>query len=242
MEERERQAGENLPEPPRGWSRFALGDMVLDIPRARIVPPVRIALRSGRYERPERIMLARLLRGKSGRALDLGGGAGATGIVLARALGPENVVIVEADPQMAAVIRHNLALNGVAGAEVLPAAAVAEAEAGEDAVRFARGKAFWASAVPRKTAAGEIEVPAVGIGDLMEAYAPDIVVMDVEGMEIELTAPIAAAGPRYLLMELHRGRYGLAGVARIFGDLIAGGYAYRTDLSRGAVICFEKIG
>ncbi len=229
-------------DPPAGWLRFALGDMRLDLPADRLTPRLRQALRSGRYERLERQMLARLAAECDGPALDIGGGAGATGIVLARHLGAGQVTIFEPDPQMAAVIRHNLALNGQAGVRVRTGAVIAGK--GRGRIAFRRGRAFWSSAAPEE-AEGEgerLEVPAFGIETLLAEIRPELVALDVEGMEIELAAPLAAFGPRFVLMELHRQRYGLPGIARIFGDMLAGGYAYRPDVSRGAVVGFERLG
>lgn len=227
--------------PPAGWHRFALDDITLDLPADRLTPRLRQVLRSGRYERLERQMLARLAAECDGPALDIGGGAGATGIVLARHLGPERVTIYEPDPQMAAVIRHNLALNGQTGAQVRTGAVIAGR--GREPIAFRRGPAFWSSAAPEWAGAGEtMEVPAFGIETLLAEARPELVALDVEGMEIELAAPLAAAGPRFVLMELHRRRYGLSGIARIFGDMLAGGFAYRPDVSRGAVVGFERLG
>jgi 16S rRNA (guanine1207-N2)-methyltransferase len=64
-------------------------------------------------------MLARTELGPDDKVLDLGCGYGLVGMWAATIVGPSRVWMIDSEPHAADVARRNLALNGLAGAEVL---------------------------------------------------------------------------------------------------------------------------
>ena len=76
--------------------------------------------RSGHRAGHDAILLAAATAAKAGdRVVEFGAGVGAAGLALARRVGGVNLVLVEIDPELAALARDNAAANGLAAATVV---------------------------------------------------------------------------------------------------------------------------
>ncbi len=221
-----------------GWSSFTLGDVRLELPRARLTPELAERLRQGRFERAEAAALERHLR-PGDRLLELGAGSGYLGVLAGRRLGGEALMLLEADPEMAAVAERNLAANGVTGATVIAAAA---GRPGRRRARLRRGAAFWASRIarPGEGRGGGPAVPVMALGELVARHRPSVVLCDIEGGEVDLDWQALDAGVRLVILELHPGLTGLRGVGRVFRALARAGLVYQPEGSRGAVVVMAR--
>jgi FkbM family methyltransferase len=112
------------------------------------------------------------------RVLEVGGHHGHDLIALSRWVGPTGRVIsLEPVPENVAVIRKNIALNTLANAEVIAAAAAAHS--GESRINPISNGAIAVD--------GGVTVASTTIDDLCRAqnFQPDYIKMDIEGFEID---------------------------------------------------------
>lgn len=119
---------------------------------------------------------------------DVGANVGATALVAARLVGPRGrVVAVEPQPWCAAAIRRNAALNDVTWIDVVEAAAAAKS--GTTDVVVVRDP-LWTrlSTVGDHDLAEEVRPVAALALDDIDAPAPTVVKIDVEGGELEVLA------------------------------------------------------
>lgn len=222
--------------------QFKLKGITLRIPEAQLSPALERALREGRYESGESDALLRNLE-PGDRVLDLGAGAGYVSSLAARVVGGENVTAVEAAPDMLAVLRRNLNLNEAGNARVLHGAVVADDYRDEE-VRFAVADAFWSSRLAEGAQTGQgatVKVPALRFGSLLAEIRPSVVVMDIEGGELEICRQDWPDCVRLLIMEIHTRRYPPADVKAMFDALSRNGFTYMPWGTRGEVVVQQRV-
>lgn len=223
-------------------AQFEVNGIALEIPESVLSAPLCAALAEGRYESAEARAVA-LNLAPGDRVLELGAGAGYLSVQIARRIGAANLLSVEAHPGMAAVIRANLARNGVSGVEVLEGAVVPD-DHDAAVIDFHPAPAFWASSLspaePVRALDG-VAVPALRLGDLLRRHAPDTVIIDIEGGEELLFDAPWPGHVRLVIIEIHPRRYPASSVRRIFDCLSASGLAYCANGSRGSVVVFERV-
>lgn len=221
---------------------FLLDGIGLDIPIACLSPPLKEALQSGRYEHSEAAALAHHLRPED-RVLDLGGGAGFLAIQAARIVGASHVHVVEANPDMQHALRTNLDQNGAEDCRLTFGAVVPDDYADEN-VRFHARKAFWAAAIAapdRQDHPLVVDVPAIKIGELLSAVRPTFLILDVEGAELALSQHQWPDSLRMVVMEIHSGQYGAAGIHQVFEGFARAGLTYMPWGSRGETIVLQRV-
>lgn len=222
--------------------RFIRDGIILDIPEQCLSEPLIEALQSGRYEHSEAAALMRHLNADD-RVLDIGAGAGFLSCLAARIVGGARVMAVEANPHMRAALRANLDTNDATDTQLIHAAVVRN-DFGANRIRFHARQAFWAGAIATPDAqdhARAVDVPAVTLGALAKAHKPTVVVMDVEGAELELAGQDWPKSVRLIVLEIHSGKYGAAGIQRIFDAFSGAGFAYMPWGSRGETLVFQRI-
>lgn len=223
--------------PPDRAFPFRLAGLRLEVPRAILGPATWRALHDRTYERNELDLLPRLLR-PTDTVLEVGA---ALGLVSARAAQlARRVVAVEANPDLLPVARRTHELNGVQ--VELRHAVVGHAD-GEATFHLHRD--FWASSIAappgEEALTRPLRLPARALSGLLAEIRPEVLIVDVEGGEAAFFAGEALPGVRQVLVELHRWATGLAGIAKVFADLGAAGFAYDPDLSAGQVVTFARL-
>lgn len=221
-------------------AQFELSGVSLEIPEELLTKRIRMKLKSGGYEGHES-RAAQLVVDYGDRVLDLGSGVGYVATLCAMLAGAENVVTVEANPDLLGVIRGNLTANDCAEATVLHGAAVGAAVEG-GMLHLKQARAFWASSVSADAGAQTVAVPALVVGDLLAQHRPTVVMMDVEGAEGGMFDAPWPDHVRVLVMELHPKRYPDTTIKRIFDCLSASGLVYSPALSRGQMVGFCREG
>ena len=149
-------------------------DIVTDVLRSRIL--------LGRYERPERELLRRHLD-PSQPVLELGGGLGIVASLINRRLHhPERHAVLEPNPRVLPVIEANRRMSGARFTVVHGALAYTGPTA---ALRF--GDDVLSTTI-RDEPSGDVEVPATTLAALLDRFgwSPCVLVMDIEGAEVEL--------------------------------------------------------
>lgn len=199
-------------------------------------------MEQGRYESGEVRILRRLLRSEDS-VLEIGGGVGVVSSAAAGIVGARNVLVVEANPDLAPVIAQTHRLNDLDGIEILSGIGVTDAAGGE--APFYLREDFWASSMEPPAdgeAVREVSVPRIDLNAQLRARRPSVLVMDIEGAEAGLLPNLDLSSCRALVVELHPRVYGASGVDRLFAALRRQGFAYDAKNSRGGtVVCFARV-
>ncbi|MEM6374640.1 MAG: FkbM family methyltransferase [Pseudomonadota bacterium] len=224
-------------------ARFTIEGITLEVPDALLTKRIASKLSSGTYESDER--RAALMRLRPGeRVLELGAGLGFVAASCAGVTGAENVIAVEANPDLIPVLRDTLARNGHAGAEIVHGAISDADNAGAADVSFDASGAFWAGHIATGEEASDpavIQVPRLSLTTLFERYEPALVVMDIEGAEAHLFDAPWPGYVRLVVMELHPKRYPDRIIQRIVDTLSASGLTYDPGPSIGRILCFRRL-
>jgi FkbM family methyltransferase len=205
-----------------------------------VTPRIERPLRSGRYEKGERMALAAILR-PGDRVLELGAGIGLLSTVAARVEGIGRIVAVEANPALIPMIRETHRLNGVDGVVVENAVVTASAAAGDTADFYLRAD-FWASSMePLSRPYGSVvQVPCRSLAALLADHDPTVIVCDIEGGEIDLFDKADLSRVRALVIEFHPKVYGEAGRARVEAAIAAQGLVRRAGSEGSSVRLFLR--
>lgn len=151
----------------------------------------------GHHELPERQLAGRFLH-RGDRVLEIGAGVGLVSLVCARLVGAENLLSYEANPALEEVIRLNFRLNGM---EANLRIAAAAPEAGETTFYFARDL-YSSSLIDRHLGKAE-RVRCDALAAIVAEFKPTVLVMDVEGAEVDLLPVADLSGIDKMLLELH---------------------------------------
>lgn len=222
---------------------ITLDDVSLDVPDAIARPGLLKGLHEGTYEEDE--ANAARARVKPGmRVLELGAGLGYVSTICARQAGAENVISVEANPIMVPILKGNLARNGQGAVTVMHGAIVADADpSDEEGMLFHASTSFLGGRLATEDSAPTnlVDVPAVGLRQLLRRHRPNVVMMDVEGAEEYLFDAPWNAHLRFLVMELHPDRYAASVIKRIVDCMSESGLTYDPAVSRGRVLGFRRV-
>ena len=196
------------------------------IPRA-----VRNGLFKNTYEDGEREMLRRCVRAGD-KVLEIGGGIGFVGIAAAKIAGEGNVVSYEANPRQKEVIEANYALNS----PVPELRMKAVTHDGKPVTFHQSDNVISSSIYQRAETQTAITVPSDALADVLAELRPDVVVMDVEGAEIELLADVDLAEVRAMVVELHPHIVGEDKIAALMASLEARGFEVTGDMRKNVLL------
>lgn len=212
------------------------------VPAAPHLGPTMIAsLNAGRYEKNE-IACGLAAIPKGARILELGAGAGVVGAVLARNLAPKAILSVEANP---ALIPHITALhaeNGLADLITVKHAVVLTAPDAPETIDFhVMGNFLGSGLTTRKPdRAQTVSVPVLRYADLVASFAPDAIMMDIEGGELDFLRHANLAGVTTFVAEFHRDIYGREGMQECRRLLAAQGFGISDEHSRPGVHVWRR--
>jgi FkbM family methyltransferase len=199
-------------------------------------------LAEGRYETSE--AAAVVGRVKPGmKVLEIGAGLGFVSSLCAKIAGAENVVSVEANPDMVPVARANLDRNGFQDTQLLHGAVIDGDDLTSETIRFHAGRAFWGGAVLDGDAhhPDEIEVPILRLRDLLSLHRPRFVVMDIEGAEQYLFDRKWPRHVRFVVLELHLSKYPEHVLKKIVDCMSRSGLTYDPRTSQRRTLGFKRV-
>jgi len=192
--------------------------IVLPIDRSILSPQMELTLAAGRYERRERKLASRVVR-DGDVVLELGAGLGFISSYLRKSTGVGKIVAVEANPRLIPYIQRVHAMNASTNIEVLNGVVVPD-HAGPASFSFYCRRDFWASSLSDTSPyEAELQVKTHVLPDLLTTYRPDVLVMDIEGGEIELLSAKDLGSIRAAVIETHPYAYGAAGLAALESNL-----------------------
>lgn len=152
----------------------------------------------GGYEDVE-AELAQAVVTQGDRVLEVGTGIGFVSILCAKLAGQGRVTSFEANPVLEPMIRANYAENGLTPDLRMRAVTVD----GTPIRFFADPGILSSSLIDRDLPSDEITVESTPIAEAMAEVAPTVIVMDVEGAEVDLLPAADLSGVRALIIEVH---------------------------------------
>lgn len=180
---------------------------------------VRKGIIKGDYERAEAHLIG-LTVGPNDTVLEIGTGIGFISTLCARLARPENVYSFEANPDLKDLIERTYELNGVSPNLTMKAVT----PDGEPVRFFAAENIISSSSFDRGKDAREVVVSSDRFEDLIDSINPNVLVMDVEGAEIELLAVADLGSVTSIIVELHPHIVGEGAIDMLLQDLGAKGF------------------
>lgn len=170
----------------------------LPVRDSKLSATVRRSIRRENYERPELAAIVRNLR-PDDRVLECGAGIGAISATSALIVGSNNVVAVEADPRMRDLIEKTWKLNGVSPTLltgfVTDIPGEEEITVNDDMVSTGRDRSDGSG--------HRVTVPRLPLAGLLAEWRPTVIIMDVEGAEVELLTLEELRTIRMICVEVH---------------------------------------
>lgn len=173
----------------------------------------------GGYEEAERQLAREAIR-EGDRILEVGAGVGAVGIVCCKQAGRGQVTSYEANPYLEPVIRYNFALNDLEPNLVLKAVSAS----GGPITFFRSDNVVSSSFYDRNLKGEEMTVDSVSINEAISHSRAQVIVMDVEGAEVELLAAADLSGVREIIVEVHPHVVGAEAIERMAQILCREGF------------------
>jgi FkbM family methyltransferase len=208
----------------------------LAVDRDVLSPAIVESFYKGGYEGPE-VQIIRSTLHPDDRVLEVGGGVGFIGIIAAQIVRqPDQVLIIEANPQLLPLMERNFTLNGV---RPTVRNAVLGKNGGSE-VSFYLHDDFWASSLAKFPGGRETKVPQQDIHAVFRELRPTYMIVDIEGGEIDLFDGLSLDGVEKLCLEVHPRQTGQAAVDRLFASLTAQGFVLDRSSRLENVVLFRR--
>ncbi len=169
-------------------------------------------MNAGRYE-GEEITGALAVVQPGDRVLELGAGLGVVGAVIAKNAMPDAVLSFEANPNLIPHIEALHRLNSLEDVMEVRHQVVTAGPDQPDTITFHLRTSYLGSSLiqheHRRTT--PVEVPTVPYNDVINAFQPDVLIMDIEGGELDLLRHANLRGIRAIVLEFHPDVYGKSG-------------------------------
>ena len=172
-------------------------------------------LNKGRYEKAEIAGALHLVRPED-RVLECGAGLGVVGTVVAHNCTPEKMMSFEANPHMIEVIEATYRHNGVDDRISVTHGALMAGSNLPATTEFHISRRFAYSSLdtPQQELTEKISVPVHDFETVRRAFRPTVLLMDIEGGELDFLEAANLEGIGKVVMEFHPDVYGEEGMQR----------------------------
>lgn len=172
-------------------------------------------INAGKYEGQE-IDGALALVTPDDRVLELGAGLGVVGAIIAKTAQPEAMMSFEANPDLIPHIRTLYEVNGLTGSIELHNQVLLASLDRPETVDFHIGNSYLGSSLVPQVARKQrtVTVETACFEDVRKQFNPTILVMDIEGAELDFLQDADLTGIRAVVVEFHPGLYGGGGMRR----------------------------
>jgi FkbM family methyltransferase len=196
-------------------------------------------VRDGQYEQGEARQIPKLLE-PGERVVEIGAGIGFISSLVGIQRKASRIAVYEANPALLPLIHSNHEMNGVV-AEVTNAVIRPAVESGT--TPFYVRHDFWASSLsPNPKGYREVvQVPAISFGEMLNKHRPTLLIVDIEGGELELFDGVSLTGVKKVYIELHQKVIGRVGMKRVFDFFSARDFHYDQHHSHGSVVLFSHV-
>jgi FkbM family methyltransferase len=191
-------------------------------------------LRRGTYEFAERKLLLSILQADD-RVLEVGAGIGVLGLIAARVCGARNVLSYEPNPKTMPLIKANHTLNNL-----YPGVREKAITAEGGSITFFRTENIISSSLIECGLSEAITVCSDRINDAIAEFRPTVLVMDVEGAEVDLLPAADLSTLRALVIETHAKITGVASVADLKVQLVDRGFRI-AEVANNNLLCLRIV-
>ncbi|AXI43942.1 FkbM family methyltransferase [Sulfitobacter sp. SK011] len=172
-------------------------------------------INNGRYEKEEIAGALHLVK-STDRVLECGAGIGIVGTTIAHNCKPQKVLSFEANPNLIPVIEATYKHNKVDHTISVTNGALLSGNDVPESVTFNVSKRFAFSSLdtPKRELSEQITVPAYDYAAVKADFAPTVLLMDIEGGELDFLEGADLSGINVVVMEFHPDVYGMDGMSR----------------------------
>lgn len=196
------------------------GGMLVLCDPTRVPRSVATAIIKGTYEAPEMALVGAAVR-HGDRVVEIGTGVGVVSLLCNRLAGAGNVQSYEANATLEPIIRENFRLNGLQPKLTFKAVTLD----GQPVEFFHNDNIISSSVHDRGLPAQKRRIDSVAINEAIAAHRATVIVMDIEGGEVDLLPQADLASVRELIIELHPHIVGDEAIAALIGALKARRFA-----------------
>jgi FkbM family methyltransferase len=196
------------------------------VPQSPLLTPTRTArINDARYEGHE-IAGALAVINPGDRVLEMGAGLGLVGAIVAKKTSPAAVLSFEANPLLIPHIQALYDLNGLEDVISLHNQVIVSAPNSPDTLPFHIRSSFLGSSLidRNKRVATRVDVPTVAYDAVRQSFQPNVLLMDIEGGELEFLRYASLDGLRAVVMEFHPEVYGKEGMRKCKSILERAGF------------------
>lgn len=195
-----------------------------------------------RYERREVQQALNEVK-KTDVVVEMGAGAGIVGAIVAKNCKPKKIVSYEANHTLIDHIKGLYSHNKIDDRiEIRNEIILSETKPPKSVDFFIRGNFLGSGMVVTKGAANatKVSVPVVGWKKVKKEVKPTVLLMDIEGAELEFFRDADLKGIRTIIVELHRHIYHRPGMREIREQILVDkGFVEDKDCSGGGVFVFR---
>lgn len=193
----------------------------LKIPKSRIVgPQLARQISKGNYEKPERKLAVKLTR-EGDHVVEMGAGIGFVGGFTASQKPRLQLLSFEANPELIPHTEKLYDINGLGDRAKVENKLLTANPDRPDSITFHIHNSFLGSSVYKvgKPENPKIEIPTVAWTQVKADFRPDVIIMDIEGAELDFLTHADLDGIRAVVFEAHPNRYGQEGLAACLAAL-----------------------
>lgn len=167
------------------------------------------------------------------RVMEMGSGLGIVGAVTAANCKPEKVLSFEANPNLIPHIQALYDLNELTNRISVRNEVVISGPDRPEHIEFHIAKSFLGSslAAGKRGAKEAIKVPTTSFDAVRDAFKPTVLIMDIEGGELDFLRHADLNGIRAIVIEFHPGVYGVEGLRECKDVLKKAGFRRVNDIS-----------
>ncbi|MEW9918514.1 FkbM family methyltransferase [Marimonas sp. MJW-29] len=187
-------------------------------------------IKGGRYEGQEIDGALEVVR-EGDRVLELGAGIGLVGAVVALNARPEKVMSFEANPMLIEHTRALYELNGLEDRIAVRNEVLISAPDAPETMTFHIHRSYLGSSLidPGGRTKDRVEVPTASYAKVLKDFKPDVLLMDIEGGELDFLRHASLEGIRAIVIEFHPEAYGREGMIECKNILRRAGFAQVED-------------
>lgn len=231
-----------MSETPTESAVIAAHCLGVDVPDSPFLNEGRIArINSAKYEGQEIAGAMHLVR-PGDRVLELGAGIGIVGAVAAKNRNPARVVSFEANPNLIAHIRALYRANGLSDCIEVRNQVLVSAPDRPQSLPFHIHNSYLGSSLGGDPvrARETVAIPTASFAAVCDELRPDVLLMDIEGGELQILEHANLDGLRGIVIEFHPKAYQVAGMRACKDILRNAGFAPIREFSSRTVWVAER--